>query len=73
MKKHCFSCSYYDEITTEVGQCSALGVIQENGVSVLDAVNIFMELKHECLIHTPLLVQGRFGCMCHSNKKYETL
>lgn len=73
MRKYCFSCTHYGEITTEVGQCDALGIIQEDGILILDAVNTFMQLKNDCLIHTPLLIQGRFGCVCHSDKKNETL
>jgi hypothetical protein len=73
MKKYCISCVHYSEIAEKVGECTALGIIQENGILILDAINNFLQLKNECLIHTPLLVQGRFSCACHSDKKNETL
>lgn len=73
MKQLCSSCAFYIEITKEVGMCNALGIVQENGIIILDAINTLIELNKNDNIHTPLLVQSRFGCVCHRDRKNENL
>ena len=73
MNKYCSSCSHYQDMYENVGCCTALGIVQGDDIVILDNVNILIELKKNDNIHTPIFIQGRFGCVWHSNRKNETL
>lgn len=73
MEKRCSTCICYIPITSAVGRCHCLGIIQAGQDVILDAVGVLNQLDKNDNIQSNLFVQGRFGCVCHTERKNKTL
>lgn len=70
MKGYCISCVYFQGIKNVVGYCSALGVIIEKDVAILDTIDTIRLVgdPEEQKIYENVVVQAYFACPLYEDK-----